>query len=75
VTLYHGVTLGGKSLEAVKRHPTIEDGAVIGAGAQVLGPITIGARSVVGANAVVVHDVPPDSIAVGVPAVVKPRRA
>lgn len=74
VTIYHGVTLGGKSLEAVKRHPTIEDGVVIGAGAQVLGPITVGVRSIVGANAVVVHDVPPDSVAVGVPAVVKPRR-
>src|SRR5690606_16432152 len=75
VTMYHGVTLGGKSLEAIKRHPTIENGVVIGAGAQVLGPITVGARSVIGANAVVVHDVPPDSVAVGVPAVVRPGNA
>lgn len=73
VTIYHGVTLGGKALEAVKRHPTIENGVVIGAGAQVLGPITVGARSVIGANAVVVHDVPPDSVAVGVPAVARPQ--
>lgn len=73
VTIYHGVTLGGKSLEQVKRHPTVEDGVMIGAGAQVLGPVTIGARSTIGANAVVVHDVPPDSIAVGVPARTSPR--
>lgn len=70
VTLYHGVTLGGKSLGKHKRHPTIGDNVVVGAGAQVLGDITIGARSVIGANAVVVNDVPPDSTAVGIPAVV-----
>lgn len=70
VTLYHGVTLGGKSLGNHKRHPTIGDNVVVGAGAQVLGDITIGARSVIGANAVVVNDVPPDSTAVGIPAVV-----
>ncbi len=71
VTLYHGVTLGGKSLGTEKRHPTLENGVVIGAGAQVLGDITIGTRSVVGANAVVVHDVPADSTAVGIPATVR----
>lgn len=70
VTLYHGVTLGGKSLGHGKRHPTIGNEVVVGAGAQVLGDISVGARSVIGANAVVVHDVPPDSIAVGIPAVV-----
>jgi len=67
VTLYHGVTLGGVSLEKVKRHPTIEDNVVIGAGAKVLGNITIGAHSRIGANAVVVKPVPPHSVVVGVP--------
>ena len=67
VTLYHGVTLGGTSLNKVKRHPTIEDHVVIGAGAKVLGAITIGANSRVGANAVVVKSTPPDSVVVGVP--------
>ena len=67
VTLYHGVTLGGTSLEKVKRHPTIEDHVVIGAGAKVLGAITIGEHSRIGANAVVVKSTPPDSVIVGVP--------
>ena len=67
VSLYHGVTLGGVSTAKGKRHPTIEEGVVIGAGAKVLGAITVGACSRVGANAVVVHDVPPDSVVVGVP--------
>ena len=67
VTLYHGVTLGGTSLEKVKRHPTVEDHVVIGAGAKVLGAITIGAHSRIGANAVVVKSTPPDSVVVGVP--------
>lgn len=67
VTLYHGVTLGGVSLNKGKRHPTIEDEVVIGAGAKVLGAITIGRNSRIGANAVVVKDVPPDSVVVGVP--------
>ncbi|MCW3493914.1 serine O-acetyltransferase EpsC [Microbacterium sp. SSM24] len=71
VMLYHGVTLGGRQREGGKRHPTIEDGVAIGAGAKVLGPITIGAGSVVGANAVVTRDAPADSVLVGVPA--KPR--
>ncbi len=67
VTLYHGVTLGGVSLEPGKRHPTIEDGVVIGAGAKVLGAITIGRNSRIGANAVVVKDVEPDMVVVGIP--------
>jgi serine O-acetyltransferase len=67
VTLYHGVTLGGTSLQKTKRHPTIEDHVVIGAGAKVLGAITIGANSRIGANAVVVRSAPPDSVVVGVP--------
>ena len=67
VTIYHGVTLGGTSLNKVKRHPTIEDHVVIGAGAKVLGAITIGANSRIGANAVVVKSTPPDSVVVGVP--------
>lgn len=67
VTLYHGVTLGGTSLQKVKRHPTIEDNVVIGAGAKVLGAVTIGANSRIGANAVVVKNTPPDSVVVGVP--------
>lgn len=67
VTLYHGVTLGGTSLAKGKRHPTIEDEVVIGAGAKILGNITIGAHSRIGANAVVVRSVPPNSVVVGVP--------
>lgn len=67
VTLYHGVTLGGVSLEKGKRHPTIERGVVIGAGAKILGAITIGEGSRIGANAVVVDDIPKDSVVVGVP--------
>lgn len=67
VTLYHGVTLGGVSLNKGKRHPTLEDGVVVGAGAKVLGAITIGADSRVGANAVVVKSVPQQSVVVGIP--------
>jgi serine O-acetyltransferase len=67
VTIYHGVTMGGVSLEKVKRHPTIEDSVVIGAGAKVLGNIIVGAHSRIGANAVVVKPVPPHSVVVGVP--------
>ena len=73
VMIYHGVTLGGRSLEHGKRHPTIGDRVTIGAGAKVLGPVRIGDDSAVGANAVVTHDVPPESIATGIPAVVRPR--
>ena len=67
VTIYQGVTLGGTALEAGKRHPTVGDRVTLGAGAKVLGPVTIGAGSRIGANAVVVRDVPPDSVVVGVP--------
>ncbi|GAB4569005.1 MAG: serine O-acetyltransferase [Anaerolineae bacterium] len=67
VTLYHGVTLGGVSTKPGKRHPTIEDGVVIGAGAKVLGAITIGKNTRIGANAVVVKDVEPDMVVVGIP--------
>lgn len=67
VTLYHGVTLGGVSLKKGKRHPTLEDGVVVGAGAQILGAITLGECSRVGANAVVVESVPRDSVVVGIP--------
>ena len=68
VTLYHGVTLGGTSWNAGKRHPTLEDNVVIGAGAQVLGPITIGEGGKVGSNSVVVKDLPNNATAVGIPA-------
>lgn len=68
VTLYHDVTLGGTSLAEGKRHPTLEDEVVVGAGAQVLGPITVGAGAHIGANAVVVKTVPPGASMVGVPA-------
>lgn len=67
-TLYHGVTLGGTSWNKGKRHPTLENGVVIGAGAKVLGPITIGAGAKIGSNAVVVKDVPANATAVGIPA-------
>lgn len=73
VMLYHGVTLGGQVLTQTKRHPTIEDNVTIGAGAKVLGPITIGEGSAIGANAVVTKDVPAESIAVGIPAKNRPR--
>jgi serine O-acetyltransferase len=67
VTLYHGVTLGGTSWNKGKRHPTLKEGVVVGAGAKVLGPITIGERTRIGANAVVVRDVPANSVVVGIP--------
>lgn len=73
VMLYHGVTLGGRSLEKVKRHPTLGNRVTVGAGAKVLGPLYIGDDSAIGANAVVTHDIPADSIATGIPAVVRPR--
>lgn len=75
VMLYHGVTLGGRSLEQVKRHPTIGNRVTIGAGAKVLGPLTVGDDSAIGANAVVTRDVPAESIATGIPAVVRVRTA
>ena len=75
VTLYHGVTLGGTSWKKGKRHPTLESGVVVGAGAKILGAITIGENSRVGANAVVVKNVPPNSVVVGVPGQVVIRSA
>ncbi len=68
VTLYQGVTLGGMARNKGKRHPTLEDGVIVGAGAQVLGPITIGAGARIGANAVVLKDVEPGTTMVGIPA-------
>ncbi len=77
VTLYHGVTLGGTTLQKGKRHPTLEHDVVVGAGAKVLGAIVVGSGSRIGANAVVVKPVPPNSVVVGVPGQVvvrsKPR--
>jgi len=67
VTLYHGVTLGGVSLEKVKRHPTLEDHVVIGSGAKILGPFTVGKGSKVGSNSVVIKAVPPNASVVGIP--------
>lgn len=67
VTLYHGVTLGGTSWKAGKRHPTLKSGAVVGAGAKVLGPIIIGENAKVGSNSVVVKDIPDGATAVGIP--------
>ncbi|WP_249043207.1 serine O-acetyltransferase EpsC [Georgenia thermotolerans] len=71
VVMFHGTTLGGTSMSRGKRHPTVGDRVLIGAGAKVLGPVTIGPDAKVGANAVIVRDVPSGSVAVGVPA--KPR--
>lgn len=67
VTIYHGVTLGGVSLKKEKRHPTIGNNVIIGAGAKVLGPFKVGDRVRIGANSVVLHEVPEDATVVGVP--------
>lgn len=75
VTLYQDVTLGGTGKDVGKRHPTIGDNVVIGAGAKVLGPVWIGDDAQVGANAVVLKDVPPGAVAVGVPATIRQRPA
>ncbi|MGB9814257.1 MAG: serine O-acetyltransferase EpsC [Thermovenabulum sp.] len=75
VTIYHGVTLGATGNETnVKRHPTVEDDVVIGAGAKILGPVRIGRGAKIGANAVVLKDVPPYTTVVGIPAVEVKRR-
>ena len=66
-TLYHGVTLGGTSWNKGKRHPTLKDNVVVGAGAKVLGPITINSGARIGSNSVITHDVPEDGTVVGVP--------
>jgi serine O-acetyltransferase len=68
VTLYHGVTLGGVSWNKGKRHPTLGDRVVVGAGAKILGPFTVGAGARVGSNSVVVKEVPPGATVVGIPA-------
>jgi serine O-acetyltransferase len=67
VTLYHGVTLGGVSWTPGKRHPTLEDGVLVGCGAKILGPITVSRGARVGANSVVIDDVPPGVTVVGIP--------
>ncbi len=68
VTIYHGVTLGGTGKDKGKRHPTVKDNVIIGAGAKVLGPIIIGNNVKIGANSVVLKDVPDNATAVGIPA-------
>src|SRR3954470_21739505 len=67
VTLYQGVTLGGTGFATGKRHPTLEDNVTVGSGAKLLGPITVGHGSKIGATSVVIHDVPPNSTVVGNP--------
>ncbi len=74
VTLYQGVTLGGTSLDGGKRHPTLEDGVIVGAGAKVLGPFTVGKNAKIGSNAVAVKPVPAGATVVGVPGRVVRRR-
>jgi len=68
--IYHGVTLGSTQLKPGKRHPTLGNDVTVGAGAKILGNIVIGSRSKIGANSVVTRDIPPDSTAVGIPAVI-----
>ena len=75
VTLYQGVTLGGTSLEPGKRHPTLGNNVIVGAGAKVLGPITLGDGVRVGSNAVVVKDVAPGTVVVGIPAKAVTKKA
>lgn len=74
VLMYHGATLGGRSTQRIKRHPTVGNRATIGTGARVLGPVTVGDDAQIGANTVVVNDVPPGAVATGVPARVHPQR-
>ena len=75
VTLYHQVTLGGVSLKKEKRHPTLKSNVVVGAGAKILGPFVVGENSKIGANSVVVKEVPPNSTVVGIPGkVVKKKK-
>lgn len=73
-TIYHGATLGGTSLEPGKRHPTLGENVVVGAGAKILGPVTIGDNARIGANSVVLHDIPAGTAVVGVPGQVISRR-
>lgn len=74
VTLYHGVTLGGTSWNKGKRHPTVADGVVVGAGAKILGPILVGEGARVGSNAVVTREVPPGATVVGIPGRIVKKR-
>ena len=74
-SIYHGVTLGGTTWQKGKRHPTLKNGVIIGAGAKVLGPITLGANARIGSNAVVVKDVPDDATVVGIPGRVMVRES
>ncbi len=67
VTLYQGVTLGGTTLEVGKRHPTLEDGVIVGAGAKVLGPFTVGRHARIGSNSVVLSEVPAGATVIGIP--------
>jgi len=67
VTLYHGVTLGGTTWKRERRHPTLGDGVVVGAGAKILGPVTVGSGSRIGSNAVVIKDIPENAVVVGIP--------
>ena len=71
VLMYHAVTLGGRSMEHVKRHPTVGNNVTIGAGARVLGPVYIGDRVQIGANSVVVKDIPAGAVATGIPATIR----
>ncbi|HFD8683862.1 TPA: serine O-acetyltransferase EpsC, partial [Clostridium perfringens] len=71
VTIYHGVTLGGTGKDKGKRHPTIGNNVIIGCGAKILGPISIGDGAKIGANSVVLKNVPKGKTAVGIPAVIK----
>jgi serine O-acetyltransferase len=71
VLLYHGVTLGGRSMKRVKRHPTVGNNVTIGAGARVLGPVYIGDGVQIGANSVVVKDIPAGAVATGIPATIR----
>ena len=75
VVLFHGSTLGGKSMKRGKRHPTLGDRVVVGAGAKILGPVWVGHDAQIGANAVVISDVPAGAVAVGVPAKIRQRPA
>ena len=74
VTLFQGVVLGGVSMDPIKRHPTLGDNIVVGTGAKLLGPITIGDNVRIGANSVVVMDVPPNSVVIGVPGRIVSRK-
>ena len=66
--IYHGVTLGGTSTSKIKRHPTLKNGVVVGAGAKILGDITLGENVKIGANSVVLNSIPNNRVAVGIPA-------